>query len=84
MSERRFIAVIHRWHVDSKGFTSHELPSTDWGIAEAQAALIAMKAQGTCCNAGYHLIEIGERECLLPRRLTWKERLTGRLEARHD
>lgn len=73
----RFIAVIHRWHVESKGFRVYDLAQTDPGPAEAEAALLAMNNQGTCQNAGYTLVEVGDRECLLPRHLTWKERLTG-------
>lgn len=73
----RFIAVIHRWHVDSKGFRVYDLAQQEKGVAEAQAALLAMNNQDTCQNADYTLVEIGDRECLLPRRLTWKERLTG-------
>lgn len=76
----RFIAVIHRWHVDSKGFTAHAPLATVRKVAEGEAAVLARNAEGTCQRADYHVVEIGESELLLPRQLTWKERWTGRLE----
>lgn len=76
----RFVAVIHRWHVDSKGFTAHDLSATDRKNAEGEAAVLARNAEGNCRSADYHVVEIGESELLLPRQLTWKERLTGRME----
>lgn len=76
----RYLAVIHAWHVESKWFQTHELKSQDPKSAEGEAALLAMKAQGTCRSADYHLIELADRDCLMPRRLTWRERLTGTLE----
>lgn len=78
----RFIAVIHAWHVDSMGFESHELDTRDPDIAEGSAALLAMRAQGTCRKTDYHLVEIEDRERLVSRRLTWRERLTGMLEVK--
>lgn len=73
----RFIAVIHAWHVESKGFQSKELNAKDRQAAEGEAAVMAMREQGACRNSDYHIVEIADRECLLPRRLTWAERITG-------
>lgn len=78
----RFIAVIHSWHVDSKGFQVHELDAKDRKSAECGGALLAIRSQGACRNADFHILEIADREFLMPRRLTWRERLTGMLEVK--
>lgn len=39
----RFIAVIHGWFVDSKGFDVHELSATDKESAYNEAVLLKHK-----------------------------------------
>ena len=64
----KFIAVIHRWHVESLGFSVHELNCPDSNAAEREAAFLAMKAQGVCRAADYMVVAMADREVLLPRR----------------
>ena len=76
----KFIAVIHTWHVHSDGFKVHALESGNRKDAEREAAWLSTKAKGFCRSSAYEVIEIGDTQGLLPRQLTWKERLTGKLE----
>ena len=75
----RFIAVIHGWHVESNGFNVHDLAATDQKAADDEALLLAARRRDTFDRTAYVAIEIDDREHL-PRRLTWRERLTGRIE----
>ncbi|UVE47571.1 hypothetical protein KS461_09865 [Pseudomonas chlororaphis] len=75
----RFIAVFHYWFVDSKGFKVLELEG-DQCRADEQAAKILRDTAETFNRGDYTLVEIDDREHL-PRRLTWRERITGRIEA---
>ncbi|WJO31021.1 hypothetical protein [Pseudomonas monteilii] len=75
----RFIAVIHGWHVDSNGFNVVELAATDQKSADDEACLLAARRRDTFDRTAYVAVEIDDREHL-PRRLTWRERLTGRIK----
>ncbi|MFF7859747.1 hypothetical protein [Pseudomonas monteilii] len=75
----RFIAVIHGWHVDSNGFDVIELAATDKKSADDEACLLAARRRDTFDCTAYVAVEIDDREHL-PRRLTWRERLTGRIK----
>ncbi|WP_338523323.1 hypothetical protein NUH87_26570 [Pseudomonas batumici] len=74
----RFIAVIHGWHVDSNGFNVHELKAANVQDAAKEACWLKHQREDTFDKCSYVVIEIDDREHL-PRRLTWLERLTGRL-----
>lgn len=74
----RFIAVFHEWHVHSRGFDVVQLEALDQRQAEMEAALIHRGRRGFYSN-DFTLVEIDNREHL-PRRLTWRERLTGRIQ----
>lgn len=73
----RFIAVFHEWHVHSRGFETVALSALDRLQAEMEAALLHRERRGFYSN-DFTLVEIDDREHL-PRRLTWRERLTGRI-----
>jgi len=73
----RFVAVFHQWHVKSRGFDVLELAGSDRDQANAQAA-VELRSRDGFYRADYVLVEIGSAESL-PRRLTWRERITGRL-----
>lgn len=73
----RFIAVVHGWHVESKGFDVHELESSDLEQAEKEAAWIKNKREAIFDRCAVVVIEIEENE-RLPRRLTLLERFMGR------
>ncbi|WP_353228525.1 hypothetical protein [Pseudomonas qingdaonensis] len=75
----RFIAVVHGWHVESKGFDVHDLTASTAQAADDEACLIAARRDAAFDRTAYVVVEIGDRE-RLPRRLTWRERLTGKIQ----
>lgn len=75
----RFIAVIHGWHVHSNGFNVHELNATSHEAADDEACLLAARRDAAFDRTAYVVVEIDDREHL-PRRLTWRERLTGKIQ----
>ncbi len=75
----RFIAVVHGWHVESKGFDVHELTASTAQGADDEACLLAARRDAPFDRTAYVVVEVDDREHL-PRRLTWRERLTGRLK----
>jgi len=74
----RFIAVIHGWHVYSNGFNVHELEAETLEDAKKEACWLKSQREDDFDKCAYVLVEIDDREHL-PRRLTWSERLTGKL-----
>lgn len=75
----RFIAVVHGWHVESKGFDVHELKSDNKKDADREACWLMNERDKTFDRCAYTLIEIQEGDQLV-RRLTWRERITGWLK----
>lgn len=75
----RFIAVIHGWHVHSNGFNVHQLSAKRLQDAEQEACWLKHQRDATFDRCAYVVVEIDDREHL-PRRLTWLERLAGRIQ----
>ncbi|KJK14851.1 MULTISPECIES: hypothetical protein [Pseudomonas] len=75
----RYIAVIHGWHVESKGFDVHELVAGTPQAADDEACLLAARRDAAFDRTAYVVVEVDDREHL-PRRLTWRERLTGKIQ----
>ncbi|WP_336202951.1 hypothetical protein [Pseudomonas guariconensis] len=75
----RFIAVVHGWHVESKGFDVHELAARTAQSADNEACLLAARRDATFDRTAYVVVELDDREHL-PRRLTLRERFTGRIK----
>ena len=75
----RFIAVIHGWHVESNGFSVHQLESSTRLDAEQQACWLKHQRQSTFDRCAFEVIEIDDHEHL-PRRLSLRERLTGKIQ----
>ena len=73
----RFLAVFHQWHVQSRGFETVELKACDRVAAQYEASYLLRCRQGFY-SVDFTLVELQGGECL-PRRLSWLERLTGRL-----
>lgn len=73
----RYIAVIHAWHVYSKGFKQFELNAKTKKEAENEASAICFNEQDTCRATAYTLIEIedSERLNLLNRIPRWIRKL---------
>ncbi|MNP77706.1 hypothetical protein D3C76_1751830 [compost metagenome] len=74
----RFVAVIHGWHVHSNGFNVHDLTSTTLEEAKKEACWLKGQREDSCDRCAYVVVEIDDTEHL-PRRLTWRERITGQL-----
>lgn len=74
----RFIAVIHGWHVHSNGFNVHELESTSLEEAQKEACWLKSQREASFDTCSYVIVEVDDTEHL-PRRLTWCERITGKL-----
>lgn len=77
VGRHRFIAVIHGWHVDSKGFDVHELKAETMEDAQKEACWLSSQRDRAFDRCAYLVIEIGQSERLT--RLSWRERLTGKL-----
>ena len=75
----RFIAVVHTWFTSSYGFQVYELTSRTAEEADIQAALLYRKHNEPMVHAAVKVIEIKHNETI-GRRLTWWERLTGRIQ----
>jgi hypothetical protein len=73
----RYIAVIHGWHVSSNGFDVHELGAKDKVEAHNEAVLLTHQRESTFDKCAFTVVEITDHE-RLPRKLTLRERLTGR------
>lgn len=74
----RFIAVIHGWHVHSNGFNVYDLQAADRKSADDEACLISARRNDAFDRTAYVVVEVDDREHL-PRKLTWRERLTGQI-----
>ena len=77
---KRFIVVIHGWHVHSNGFTLHEVEAASVQEAEEKGAYLKDQREKPFDRCAYAVVEIesGER---IARDLTWRERLTGKVTA---
>jgi hypothetical protein len=78
-SVSRFIAVIHGWHVDSNGFNVHELKADNIEDAKREACWLNQQRSAPFDRCAYVVVEIDDREHL-PRQLTWRERITGKIQ----
>lgn len=75
----KFIIVIHGWHVSSNGFTVHEVEADSIEEAQKEGALLCYRREKAFDKCAYRVIEIGERQVVKPRKLTFIERITGRI-----
>ena len=77
--KRRFIVVIHGWHVHSNGFNVHQLQANTLEEANKEACWLSGQRDAAFDRCAWVVVEIDDREHL-PRRLTWRERLTGKIQ----
>lgn len=75
----RFIAVVHGWHVHSNGFNVHQLESKTMADAQKEACWLTDQRERAFDECAYVVVEIDDTEHL-PRELTWRERLTGKVQ----
>lgn len=75
----RYIAIIHSWFIDSKGFNIIELNATDEKQADIEACAIAHKRNSDFNKTACFVLPVNNMEVITPRKLTWRERITGRI-----
>lgn len=75
---KRFVIVIHGWHVHSKGFDVHQLDCESLDQAEQKAAHLTYQRDRPFDRCAWHVVAI-EPDTRITRKLTWRERFTGRL-----
>jgi hypothetical protein len=78
---KKFIIVVHSWFIDSKYFQVEEIQSESKLEAEKEAAYITKQMETTFRKCAYKVIEIHKNEHIKinTRKLTWKERVTGKI-----
>lgn len=74
----RYIAVIHNWFMDSKGFNVIELNAANEMQADMEACTIAHKHSGDFNKTACVVVSVRDTETITPRKLTLRERITGR------
>lgn len=77
---KRFLVVTHKWFVDSCGFEMLEIEAPDEKQAQERTDLLTYRAQGSHRHAASKLIILDDKESFINRELTWKERLTGKIQ----
>ncbi|WP_024695366.1 hypothetical protein [Pseudomonas syringae] len=75
---KRFVIVIHGWHVHSNGFSVHQADCETLDHAEQKASHLAYQREKPFDACAWTVVEI-EPETRITRKLTWRERFTGRL-----
>lgn len=75
----KYLAVTHRWFVDSKGFHVKEFEAENDDIAERERLVINDRLAENFKHASTKLIRLEPDLRISPRRLTWRERLTGKI-----
>jgi hypothetical protein len=75
---KRYLIVVHKWFVNSRGFDVHQFDVDGLEAAQDKAYILERQESNDFQSAAAKVIELREGE-LLPKRtkLTWWERLTG-------
>ena len=76
----RYVAVVHSWFIDSKGFQIREIEASSEDEAQLHADAFAHQVRDDFKSTAVILLKIGKDRVIKPRRLTWKERLLGRIK----
>jgi hypothetical protein len=76
----RYVAVVHSWFIHSKGFEIKEIEASTEDDAQMVADAFAHQVGDDFKSTAVLLLKIGEQRIIQPRRLTWKERISGRIE----
>ncbi|KPB83869.1 hypothetical protein BTW15_01545 [Pseudomonas syringae pv. tomato] len=74
---KRFVIVIHGWHVHSNGFDVHQVDCDDMQRAEQIATYLTSQREQTFDRCAWTVVEI-EPDTKVVRALTWRERFTRR------
>ena len=75
-----FVIVVHQWHVLSKGFFTREIEVENELQAEMEGLLFAKQKRESIYETSYTLIPFEDTKTFLKRKLTLKERITGKLK----
>lgn len=73
--KNKYVLVFHNWFISSKGFEVFEIEADDIQDANAQG-FVKLGKQQDFNHRDFTVVEM-EPNYHLPRKLTWKERLTG-------
>ena len=76
----RFLVVTHEWFVDSKGFDVQEVEADSLAQAITEGIVIQYRKAGAMNHCAFKVVAVEDHERLASRKLTWAERLTGKLE----
>ncbi len=77
----RFIIITHNFFAGSSdGFDTIEIEAKDLDDAHDQGAAIAYRKSGSFSHCRYTVVTMEDGEKLVNRKLTFLERLTGRLK----
>lgn len=74
----KYLIILHMWFVDSKGFELYESDAQTFKQAEEEAKALSYDRGATFNKCAYKIIQLTNKERL--RKLTWKERILGRLD----
>jgi len=75
----KFLTIFHGWFVNDKGFEVKELEAKDIEDAYTQATVLKYKRETTFKHISFKVIPIEDSDIFMPRKLTWKERITGKI-----
>lgn len=75
----RYLITTHYWFMSSEGFDVEESDAVTLDDAKKEAAVKQIARDRQFQHARCEVIQIADNEHLAPRRLTWRERLMGRL-----
>lgn len=75
----RFVIVIHSWFQESQGFEEHVIEAPNADAAELEARRLTDIGKSNFNVRAFHMFELAENERPVDRKLTWAERLSGRL-----
>lgn len=81
MARPVFVMVSHTWHVRSQGWQWQLIEAETLEGAKRDAAWIHQQQKDHFYRSGYLVIELETPGLRKPRRLTWWERITGRVRA---
>jgi len=79
----RFIVVIHGWHVTSNGFNVYEIDADNIEEAEKISEELRLKRESSFDACAAKIIPVFPEETIVKtqgRKLTWGERLIGRIK----
>lgn len=74
-----FVIVYHKWWMNSKGWEQEFLENTTKEKAKEHAEAKCFRESHQFLNIDFYVIQANGTSPSLPRRLTWKERITGRI-----